>query len=151
MVFPSSYWNLSSFDDGIDYLRTIVNLNRTNSTWTLDPRVEMGKKVFGEDGSPRGIGNQVSFEFNLAYRWHSATSAKDEKWTENVYKELFGKPSDEVSMAELLAGLGKWEHDLPTDPSERSFAHLKRQQDGKFDDDDLVNILSDAVEDVAGL
>lgn len=26
----------------LDYLRTIVNLNRTNSTWTLDPRAEVG-------------------------------------------------------------------------------------------------------------
>ena len=48
----------------MDYLRTIVNLNRVNSTWTLDPRVDMGK-VFGKDGSPRGVGNQVSAEFNL--------------------------------------------------------------------------------------
>lgn len=48
----------------MDYLRTIVNLNRSNTTWTLDPRVEMGK-VFGADGSPRGVGNQVSAEFNL--------------------------------------------------------------------------------------
>ena len=48
----------------MDYLRTIVNLNRSNTTWTLDPRVEMGK-VFGHDGTPRGVGNQVSAEFNL--------------------------------------------------------------------------------------
>jgi hypothetical protein len=26
-----------------DYVRTIIGLNRTNSTWTLDPRAEMGK------------------------------------------------------------------------------------------------------------
>ena len=51
----------------MDYLRTIVNLNRSNTTWTLDPRVEMGK-VFGMDGSPRGVGNQVSAEFNLVGR-----------------------------------------------------------------------------------
>ena len=48
----------------MDYLRTIVNLNRVNSTWTLDPRVDM-EKAFGKDGSPRGVGNQVSAEFNL--------------------------------------------------------------------------------------
>ena len=48
----------------MDYLRTIVNLNRSNTTWTLDPRVDM-EKVFGMDGSPRGVGNQVSAEFNL--------------------------------------------------------------------------------------
>ena len=41
----------------VDYVRTIVNVNRTNSTWTLDPRVDM--EVYGHDGTPRGIGNQV--------------------------------------------------------------------------------------------
>jgi hypothetical protein len=29
----------------LDYLRTIVNLNRSNTTWTLDPRAEMGKAM----------------------------------------------------------------------------------------------------------
>ena len=48
----------------MDYLRTIVNLNRSNTTWTLDPRVEMGT-VLGREGTPRGVGNQVSAEFNL--------------------------------------------------------------------------------------
>ena len=28
----------------LDYLRTIVNLNRSNTTWTLDPRAEMGRE-----------------------------------------------------------------------------------------------------------
>lgn len=34
-----------------------------------------------------GIGNQVSVEFNLLYRWHSATSLRDEGWTEKLFKE----------------------------------------------------------------
>lgn len=49
----------------LDYLRTIVNLNRSNTTWTLDPRTEMGRTVMGEVAAPRGGGNQVSCEFNL--------------------------------------------------------------------------------------
>ena len=133
----------------MDYLRTIVNLNRSNTTWTLDPRVEMGK-VFGHDGSPRGVGNQVSAEFNLAYRWHSAISDKDNKWTENMYKEMFGKDAQDVSLPELLQGLGKWEHSLDKDPQKRPFAGLQRDADGKFNDDDLVKILSESIEDVAG-
>jgi linoleate 10R-lipoxygenase len=52
-----------------------------------------------------GVGNQVSAEFNLVYRWHSAISKRDEKWTEELYLELFGKPSHEVSMQELLIDL----------------------------------------------
>ena len=134
----------------LDYLRTIVNLNRSNTTWTLDPRVEMGKTVMGEASAPRGIGNQVSCEFNLVYRWHSAISAKDEKWTENLYRELFGKEANEVSLPELLQGLGKWEKSMDKDPQKRPFAHLQRGPDGKLDDGDLVSILTDAIEDTAG-
>ncbi|KAI9695134.1 MAG: hypothetical protein M1820_008902 [Bogoriella megaspora] len=134
----------------IDYVRTIVNVNRTNSTWTLDPRVDMEGKIFGKDGTPRGVGNQVSAEFNLVYRWHSATSLRDEEWTEQLYKEMFGKPASEVAMPELLKGLAKWAHDLDEDPQKRPFAHLKRQADGNFKDDDLVSILADSVEDCAG-
>ncbi|KAJ9263257.1 hypothetical protein DTO212C5_7683 [Paecilomyces variotii] len=132
-----------------DYLRTIINLNRSNSTWCLDPRARMDKQG-GKETTPEGLGNQCSVEFNLAYRWHSATSAKDEEWTENVYKELFGKPASEVSMQELLIGLGKYESSLDKDPSKRTFAHLQRQEDGTFKDEELVKILTDAIEDVAG-
>ncbi|MCJ1398075.1 hypothetical protein MMC11_001272 [Xylographa trunciseda] len=134
----------------LDYLRTIVNLNRSNTTWTLDPRVEMGKEVMGEASAPRGMGNQVSCEFNLVYRWHAAISAKDEKWTESLYRELFGKEAHEVSLPELLQGLGRWEKSMDKDPHKRPFAHLKRGPDGKLDDNDLVSILTEAVEDTAG-
>ncbi|KAK5321703.1 hypothetical protein LTR93_005941 [Exophiala xenobiotica] len=132
-----------------DYLRTIVNLNRTNSTWTLDPRLDK-PKTFGTDGTPRGIGNQVSAEFSLSYRWHSCIGQMDEAWTETVYQELFGKAPDSVSLQELMAGLGKYDHELPADPFARPFAHLKRSPDGKFDDGDLAKIMQAGVEEVAG-
>lgn len=107
-------------------------------------------KVFGKDGTPRGIGNQVSAEFNLVYRWHSAISERDERWTQDMYKEMFGKDAHEVSMQELLRGLSKWEHDLAKDPSQRPFAHLERGADGKYSDDDLVKIMTESIEDTAG-
>lgn len=132
-----------------DYLRTILNMNRSNSTWTLDPRVEIDKS-FASDGTPRGIGNQVSAEFAIAYRWHSCISDRDDKWTQNLYRELFGKDSEEVSMQELLQGLGKWEHGLDKDPQKRPFAKLQRDADGKYSDDELARILTESVEDVAG-
>ncbi|PLB52792.1 heme peroxidase [Aspergillus steynii IBT 23096] len=128
-----------------DYLRTIVNLNRVNSTWCLDPRAQME----GAGTTPSGLGNQCSVEFNLAYRWHSAISANDEKWTEEIYEDLMGKPAEEVSVQELLMGLGKYEKSMPKDPSQRTFAKLERQEDGTFKDEDLVNILSNAIEDVS--
>jgi hypothetical protein len=107
-------------------------------------------KVFGKDGTPRGVGNQVSVEFNLAYRWHSATSAGDEKWTDDMYQELFNKPGEDVTLEELMMGLGKWEHGLSDDPMQRPFAGLDRQNDGTYNDDDLVRIMTEATEDVAG-
>lgn len=130
-----------------DYLRTIVNLNRSNTTWTLDPRVDTGR---GTGSIEWGVGNQVSAEFNLVYRWHSAISKRDEKWTEDLYLELFGKPSDEVSMRDLLIGLKKWEASMDKDPQKRPFAHLQRGEDGKFSDDKLVHIMTEAIEDTAG-
>jgi len=77
-----------------DYLRTILNLNRDNSgsDWKLDPREDF--PVFDHEGSPRGIGNQVSAEFNMIYRWHSATSNSDEAWANAFFKDIFGKDTD---------------------------------------------------------
>lgn len=111
----------------------------------------MEGKVFGKDGTPRGIGNQVSAEFNLAYRWHSCTSQRDEQWTEDMYQEMFGKSADEVPMHELLMGLAKWDRALDKDPLKRPFAKMERGPDGKYNDDDLVNIICDSIEDCAGM
>ncbi len=97
LVTSGLYMNITL----IDYVRTIINLNRSNTTWTLDPRVKMNDVLFNGDGTPRGIGNQVSAEFNLVYRWHSAISEKDEKWSEELFKKMFGKEASEISMPEV--------------------------------------------------
>jgi linoleate 8R-lipoxygenase/9,12-octadecadienoate 8-hydroperoxide 8R-isomerase len=67
-----------------DSVRTIPNLNRTDSKRDLDPRSADGKVLFGE-GAGEAMGNQVSAEFNLIYQWHSHISRKDEKWTNDLY------------------------------------------------------------------
>lgn len=128
-----------------DYLRTIVNLNRSNTTWCLDPRAQMEKA----GSTPSGLGNQCSVEFNLAYRWHSTISQGDEKWIDQLYLDLMGKPADQVTMPELFAGMQKVVKGLDADPGKRTFAHLKRKDDGKYNDEELVNILKNATEDVA--
>ena len=108
-------------------------------------------KVFSEIGTPQGVGNQVALEFNLIYRWHCAISAKDEKWTEDFYNRIFpGKHHSEVGMPEFLAGVRRWEQSIASDPGERTFEGLQRDENGYFKDDDLVNILCDSIEDVAG-
>jgi len=89
------------------------------------------------------VGNQVSAEFNLIYRWHSAISEKDDKWTQAEYQRLFpGKNPKDISLQELIQTLSKWESSLDQDPPKRNFANLKRQSDGTFNDDDLVEILT---------
>lgn len=124
---------------------TSPTVSKKSSDKRQDPRAQME----GTGTTPSGLGNQCSVEFNLAYRWHSAISANDEKWTEEIYEDLMGKPAEEVSLQELLMGLGKYEKSMPKDPSKRTFSNLQRQEDGTFRDEDLVNILSNAVEDVA--
>jgi hypothetical protein len=108
-------------------------------------------KVFNEEGAPRGIGNQVSAEFNLLYRWHSAISDRDDKWTQDFYRELFpGKEPSEVGLTELMRGLGGWERGLDPDPLKRPFAKLERQANGSYRDADIVKILTESIEDPAG-
>ncbi|KAM3084311.1 hypothetical protein ACMFMG_001584 [Clarireedia jacksonii] len=132
-----------------DYVRTILNLNRTSSTWDLDPRVEETKNLLNTPAAA-AVGNQVSAEFNLIYRWHSAVSRKDEEWTKEEYAKLFpGKNPADVTIPELLRGLQTLENNLPNDPQLREFAGLKRTEQGSFSDDELVRIFSDAVEDRA--
>lgn len=135
----------------IDYVRTILNLNRTSSTWTLDPRKAF-KDVFDSSGTPLGVGNAVSVEFNLVYRWHSAISVKDEKWTIDLYQELFpGKDLGSLKEEDLVNRLREWAMGLNPDPStwELDRGNVKRNANGAFEDADLVKILADATEDVA--
>ena len=48
-----------------DYVRTILSLNRTGTTWDLDPRTEEGRSILNTPAA-EGTGNQVSAEFNLS-------------------------------------------------------------------------------------
>ncbi|KAK6343416.1 hypothetical protein TWF730_011005 [Orbilia blumenaviensis] len=73
-----------------DYLRALMGFHQWNSTFTLDPRLEVDKKA-GKEGLPRGIGNQVSVEFNLLYRFHCAISGKDETWMNGLIRATHGK------------------------------------------------------------
>ncbi|EAA30613.1 fatty acid oxygenase [Neurospora crassa OR74A] len=138
----------------LDYVRNIVNLNRVDTTWTLDPRADTGIDVGTKDGAERGTGNVVSAEFNLCYRWHSCISAKDEAWIEDFYYELFGKPGSDLSFHELIMGFGKFEGGIPADPADRPIrkdkGHFSRDANGKISDDELAECIADAIEDPAG-
>ncbi|KAI3317044.1 heme peroxidase [Xylariaceae sp. AK1471] len=137
-----------------DYLRAITNTHHTKSDWTLDPRVDITKQYDGE-GVPRGVGNQVSVEFNLLYRFHSCISKKDEGWINNFFLKLFpGRSPDDlqnISWPELGQALLRFEQSIPKDPSVRTFDGLERQANGTFKDEDLARIMKEAMDDPAGM
>jgi hypothetical protein len=128
----------------IDYVRTILDLNRTDSNWQLNPRAEM-------ENVPIGVGNQVSAEFNLVYRWHSTVSDRDEKWTQEMWDGLFGEGRDQktVGKYEFLSRLNEVYKTTDPDPSKRKFAGLKRGPDGTLPEQGLVDILVSSIEDCA--
>ncbi|KAK1757044.1 heme peroxidase [Echria macrotheca] len=133
-----------------DYVRTILALNRADTTWDLDPRSRAGKNAFSQP-SPQGVGNQVSAEFNLIYRWHSSVSKRDEQWTNDEFKRLLkGQDPATADLGTVLRALAEFEAGMPVEPEKREFHGLKRQNDGSFDDDSLVKILTESIEDVAG-
>ena len=142
----------------IDYVRTILNLNRTDENWQLNPRAEI------PDGPPLGTGNQVSAEFNLVYRWHAAVSTKDDKWTQQLFKETVPDMTAEEAaqpdkLKDFLMILAKKEAEFTSrDPTERAFPALEHERldrikegpfQGNFKDDDLANILTAGIEDCA--
>ncbi|KAI0894095.1 linoleate diol synthase precursor [Annulohypoxylon nitens] len=134
-----------------DYVRTILNLNRTSSTWSLDPRSHEKKNAFNSKPAAEATGNQVSVEFNLLYRWHSALSKRDEKWVNGEFRKILGGTDPaKAAYEEVLYALAKFRDSMPNDPVERKFANLTRGCDGTYVDDDLVEILSSSIEDVAG-
>jgi hypothetical protein len=133
-----------------DYVRTILSLNRTSSTWALDPRAVSTKTMFNVP-APEGVGNSVSAEFNLIYRWHSAISERDDKWIQDEYERIFpGKIHKDMPIHELMGGLGKVVAGLPEDPLERPFGGLTRNKDGTLPEEGLVEILKSSILDVAG-
>ncbi|EXJ63935.1 hypothetical protein A1O7_00270 [Cladophialophora yegresii CBS 114405] len=131
-----------------DYVRTILNLNRADTLWNLDPRSEEGSAVFGHE-IPEATGNSVSAEFNLVYRWHSCVSERDEQWTKDAYTRLVGTESP-LSMDKFLRALNEWAVSLSPDPMKRDFAGLQRLPDGSIRDEDLASIWTASVTDVAG-
>ncbi|KAH0431856.1 linoleate diol synthase [Colletotrichum camelliae] len=132
----------------VDYVRNIVNLNRTNTTWTLDPRQEAGASAGTPKGAEIGTGNVNSAEFNLCYRWHSCVSEQDDKWIKQAYQNKLAnvvpKEKTDALASELYKKMG-------SKSAERTFAKLQRDKNtGKFNDDELVEIITSSVESVAG-
>ncbi|KAL1857642.1 hypothetical protein VTK73DRAFT_7992 [Phialemonium thermophilum] len=137
-----------------DYVRTFLALNRTGHTFSLDPRIQenIGSQNKPSSGGPIGAGNQTSVEFNLLYRWHSSVSPRDEKWTEDFMSKILppGVSPETASMEDLMRAMGTLEATIPKEPEDRTFGGLRRLEDGTFSDDELVAILTESTEDLAG-
>ncbi|KAL8693454.1 MAG: hypothetical protein Q9218_001725 [Villophora microphyllina] len=76
-----------------DYLRALMGFHQYNTNFTLDPRVAMDK----HKNVSRGLGNQVTVEFNLLYRFHCAISQEDEKYTEKFMKETMEEVAERAA------------------------------------------------------
>ncbi|KAK1977598.1 linoleate diol synthase [Colletotrichum cereale] len=94
LITQGMYVNISIHD----YLRTLMGFHQFDSDFTLDPR-----KDFDQKKTTRGIGNQVTVEFNLLYRFHCAISLRDEEYTKEYMEAALGiKEPDHLSLPEFL-------------------------------------------------
>lgn len=135
-----------------DYVRTIVGTH-ADSNLTLDPLAEPGNSYYG---------NAVSIEFNMVYRWHPAIGKQDSEWMDQVMKLLTAQvtPDDNKAPGQERALINKGtqssstfdklleafnEHFVHASPEELTrglpIAGMHRQQDGQFQDTDIVNAL----------
>lgn len=135
-----------------DYLRALMGFHQFNTNFTLDPRVEIDHRNVS-----RGIGNQVTVEFNLLYRFHCAISQKDEKYVEDFMKESFAKMDPnldpkKISLQKFLQAT-KMMRDQPKtkEPWEETFGlpsqQFKRNANGLFDDKQMTDALKSAMDD----
>lgn len=101
---------------------------------------------------PRGVGNTVSREFNLLYRFHSIQSENEIAWTTGFIEKMFpGQDVPNLSSEQFFAGLIKWMMAIPDDPLKRTLNDLVRNEDGSYNDGDLMAILRGAIDDPAGM
>ena len=101
-----------------DYLRALMGFHQYDTNFTLDPRVNQSK---AKDVS-RGLGNQVTVEFNLLYRFHCAISLGDEDYLEKYLQEYFEKKKNpdwkpkEMGLQEFLMEMAQARERAKNDP-----------------------------------
>jgi hypothetical protein len=132
-----------------DYVAAILNTPRADSTWSLD----LGKEIKSAGTRvERGTGNVVSVEFAVLYHWHAALSAADAKWMEDIIRvnvpQLKSLDDMTPQMFMQMVGIeGKKLQDVL--PKEWTFGGLERGEDGRFDDEQLAELIKNCIEEPA--
>lgn len=140
-----------------DYLRALMGFHQWNTNFTLEPRTAMND----HRNVSRGLGNQVTVEFNLLYRFHCAISLADEQYTEDFMREAVpDKPFDPKNLSlpaflQMMGASAKYNSKNPVEPFEQEFG-LKNNPDlafkrnpltGLFDDQQMINQLRKCMDD----
>lgn len=125
-----------------DYLRVILGINRTESSWTLDP-LEDFSNVGNGGNIPIATGNQSSLESNFLYRWNHGTSVEDEIWLDHKLSSLVGNWKD-MDMKTIFQKLGEVKQE------QKQTSQLIRRKDGRFRDKDLAKALIEGCRNVSG-
>lgn len=137
-----------------DYLRALMGFHQYDTNFTLDPRVNQlrAKEV------SRGLGNQVTVEFNLLYRFHCAISLGDEDYLEKYLEEYFEKKSKpdwnpkEMGLQEFLMEMAqareRTKNDPPVEPWDIEFGLKNKDNDETkkkmaFKRDPITRLFSD--------
>ncbi|KAL8856073.1 MAG: hypothetical protein Q9178_007329 [Gyalolechia marmorata] len=124
-----------------------MGFHQYDTNFTLDPRIAMT-----EHKPNRGLGNQVTVEFNLLYRFHCAISEKDEQYTENFFKEIGISEPRKLSFKGFTDLMSKLPRDSKNDPWLQEFGlnshRFKRNPiTGLFDDQMMINQLRESMDD----
>lgn len=132
-----------------DYISTILNLQRVDAASNLDLQEDINK-ILGQANMGKAVGNQVSIEFNLMYRWHSGISAQGERWlVEHPSKSFPSTTIEKLTPTDLRDSTRKLGTQGFSDPGKRTFGGLQRDASGSFNGEDIVSLLSGATEDTA--
>ncbi|KAJ3150057.1 hypothetical protein HDU86_006781 [Geranomyces michiganensis] len=133
-----------------DYVSGILNTLRENTDgWFLPLGSEF--KGLGGKRLDRGSGNVVSVEFAVLYHWHAALSAADADWIEATFTRDFGvKSADAITPTQFYKAAGQIAQKLQQTPArEWTFGGLKRDKDGRFNDEQLADLIKDCIESPA--
>lgn len=128
-----------------DYLRALMGFHSWDTTFTLDPRTCINVNG-NKEGPPRGGGNQVSVEFNVLYRFHSAISRHDEEWAIKALSAIHGGQNNEDLTPEELQKIAEdARNQKAMNPEDRTFGLKRDPVTGLFKDDEMLSRLLEAM------